>query len=148
MEMSLKKLLEYNHYANLKLFEYIDGLNLEEDHRITILAHHIINAQEIWINRILGHSISLDVWAIRQDLSLKELELNCQPLYDGLNSYSPDTEVTYINSSQQKFTNIVSDILFHVINHGTNHRGQINTLLRQHYFEPVIVDYIFYIRES
>ncbi len=54
--------------------------------------------------------------------------------------------LSYTNSSGRPFTNRVSDILFHIVNHSTYHRGQIALLLRQQGLEPVPTDYIFYKR--
>lgn len=148
MNMDFKKLYNYNNFANEKLFSYIDSLSLDYSNRIMILAHHIINAQEIWISRISGAPSSLDVWAIRPESSLIELEKQCKQKFENVIEKMNDEIITYTTSLNQRFSNSVSDILFHIFNHGTNHRGQINTLLRQGGYNPVIVDYIFYVREN
>jgi uncharacterized damage-inducible protein DinB len=44
----------------------------------------------------------------------------------------------YINSIQQ--------ILFHVANHFSHHKGQIISDLRQSGIDPIVIDYIFYKR--
>jgi uncharacterized damage-inducible protein DinB len=50
----------------------------------------------------------------------------------------------YKNSKGTEFNSKYIDVLFHLINHGTQHRGQINVLLRESGIEPVVNDYIFY----
>jgi uncharacterized damage-inducible protein DinB len=42
----------------------------------------------------------------------------------------------------------VGDILVHVMNHGTYHRGQIATCLRERGVDPARTDYIVYSREK
>jgi uncharacterized damage-inducible protein DinB len=44
------------------------------------------------------------------------------------------------------FENNVQQIMIHLVNHGTYHRGQVAMLLRQKGFEPVNTDYITYDR--
>jgi uncharacterized damage-inducible protein DinB len=44
------------------------------------------------------------------------------------------------------YQNKIEDILIHVGNHGTYHRGQIAMLLREKGYNPVSTDYILYDR--
>jgi uncharacterized damage-inducible protein DinB len=44
------------------------------------------------------------------------------------------------------YTNSVQEILFHIINHSTYHRGQIMAQLRESGLEAISTDYIFYKR--
>lgn len=55
--------------------------------------------------------------------------------------------VTYKNSKGQEFRTPVRDVLTHVALHGTNHRGQIATVVRDAGAEPVNTDYITFVRE-
>ncbi len=54
--------------------------------------------------------------------------------------------VEYENSEGRTFANDVKDILFHVVNHSTHHRGQIMMDLRVSGIAPEPLDYIFYKR--
>jgi uncharacterized damage-inducible protein DinB len=56
--------------------------------------------------------------------------------------------VFYTNSEGKKFENTVREIITHVVNHGTHHRGQIALLLREKGISPPATDYIFYAREN
>ena len=55
-------------------------------------------------------------------------------------------KIAYTNSSGQNYANTVQEILFHIINHSTYHRGQIMSLLKNNGVEPITTDYIFYKR--
>ncbi|MBL7865765.1 MAG: damage-inducible protein DinB, partial [Cyclobacteriaceae bacterium] len=56
--------------------------------------------------------------------------------------------VQYTNTKGQSFSNTVRDILFHVANHTTHHRGQIISDFRQSGIQPLVTDFIFYIRDK
>ena len=59
-----------------------------------------------------------------------------------------DDKVSYTNSQGKAYSNTVKDIVTHNVNHATYHRAQINQLLRQNGYEPVLTDFIAYRREK
>lgn len=59
---------------------------------------------------------------------------------------SLDGSIHYANSTGRQFTNTVGDILFHIINHSTYHRGQLATEFRRSRLDPLVTDYIFHKR--
>lgn len=54
--------------------------------------------------------------------------------------------VKYSNTKGQEFSNSLYDILLHLFNHGTYHRGQIATDMRRNGLEPLNTDYITMVR--
>ena len=57
--------------------------------------------------------------------------------------------LSYKNIAGQSFTSAIHDILQHVVNHGTYHRGQVITMLRQiGYTKLFPTDYIAFCREE
>ena len=52
----------------------------------------------------------------------------------------------YKNYVDNYFENNVEQIMIHLVNHGSYHRGQVAMLLRQNGFEPINTDYITYDR--
>jgi uncharacterized damage-inducible protein DinB len=114
------------------------------------LLSHIISAQKIWLNRILGKDIVIDPW---QMLTQKELVPQSTPvtadwinLLEGLHENDFEKRIEYTNMKGEKFTNTIKDIVVHVINHSTYHRAQIAQLIRQSGGEPAKTDYIVYQR--
>jgi uncharacterized damage-inducible protein DinB len=113
------------------------------------LFSHILNAQHIWVCRI-------------NDIVPKFKIFDPHPLSDfayfqdqcalGLTAILAERDlsekVAYSNSKGEEFTDTVGDILFHVINHSTYHRGQIASLLRLNNIQPPITDYIVLRREG
>lgn len=63
-----------------------------------------------------------------------------------VNECKMDDLIFYKNSKGNQFNNSIQQILFHVVNHFTHHRGQIISDLRQNGIDPIITDYIFYKR--
>jgi uncharacterized damage-inducible protein DinB len=55
-------------------------------------------------------------------------------------------EIDYRNSTGTQFRNTVSDILTHVVLHGSYHRGQIARLTREAGGTPAVTDYIAFVR--
>jgi uncharacterized damage-inducible protein DinB len=54
--------------------------------------------------------------------------------------------VEYVNTKGHRFQNEVQDILFHIINHSTYHRGQVASLLASSGVQVPVTDFIAYKR--
>jgi uncharacterized damage-inducible protein DinB len=143
-------LFKYNDWATRQTAESI--MNLKKKNRKSEeLLSHIISAQKIWLNRILGKGIVIDPW---QMLTQKELVPQSTPvtadwinLLEGLRENDFERRIEYSNMRGQKFANTIKDIVVHVINHSTYHRAQIAQLVKQSGGEPAKTDYIVYQRE-
>ena len=60
-----------------------------------------------------------------------------------------DEVITYKNTKGFEYSNAVEDILFHLVNHATFHRGQVITMLRELGFDKFPPqDLIAYLREQ
>jgi uncharacterized damage-inducible protein DinB len=53
--------------------------------------------------------------------------------------------LTYVNFAGQTLSYPLAETLVHVANHGTYHRGQVATLLRQLGHSPIATDYVRYL---
>jgi uncharacterized damage-inducible protein DinB len=141
-----KDIFEYHHHFNQKLGGQIIAHQGQVGQRVLFLFSHLILAHQIWNSRILG----LKPLELQQTLPLEEcmnldhdnLEKTLQILTERELTHS----ITYQNTHGQQFVNSIRDILFHVSNHSTHHKGQIVAELRQCGIEPVLTDYIFYKR--
>jgi uncharacterized damage-inducible protein DinB len=112
------------------------------------LVNHILNAHEIWNSRILGKDCHTKVWDIRPLENLIDINSsNYECTLQILKVCNLGQLVTYNNSRGESYKNMVKDILFHVINHSTYHRGQIATDCKLQEIKPLVSDYIFYKRE-
>ncbi|MFD0716404.1 DinB family protein [Paenibacillus sp. GCM10027626] len=59
----------------------------------------------------------------------------------------PDKEMTIEHPQYGRLDTHFSDILRHVVNHGTYHRGNVTAMLRQQGYAGVPTDYMFYLLE-
>ena len=149
MEVStyFKELFAYNLDANKNVIALI----LENRHlvsaKIVQLINHVLNAQQIWNERILNQNSNCKVWEIRDiDQLISINQLNYEQSLTILNGLNLDQTLSYTTSNGISFTNTIRDILFHVINHSTYHRAQIASELSNNKITPVNSDFIFYKR--
>jgi uncharacterized damage-inducible protein DinB len=64
---------------------------------------------------------------------------------DELAEQSLSTIVRYTNTKGEQWAYPVSQILQHVVNHSTYHRGQVITMLRQLGAKAVMTDFLVYV---
>ncbi len=145
MAYSIKQHLEYNLWASkqfadflLKLDEGIINKELKSSFPgigKTIL--HLWNAQLIWLNRMKGEEITFHPYRDFRGTK-KEMLAGFVSSADELNDFITSKEEGYLDqmihyktSKGDPFESRVDEILFHIVNHGSYHRGQIITMLRE-----------------
>lgn len=145
MKTLLTDYTRYNLWANKHLSEVMLKLSDEQlDKEITSsfssirkTIYHIWGAEDIWKKR-LSHE-PFEKWAgSDNNFSLEEVihqwNETSQWFIEFVETSSEDflkTKLTYKNLAGTEYTNQVSDVIQHVLNHGTFHRGQLITMLRQ-----------------
>lgn len=147
MKEHFTRLFEYNLWANKEFSEALRA-NAFQNPKILKFVSHIANAQIIWLSRLKDETTSVEVW---EEYELKEaIELMESSSQNWLKFIYSDNEldgvISYKNSRGQVFESRKADILTHVANHGTHHRGQIALMLREENIAPPASDFIFYVR--
>ena len=146
MKEFFKDIFEYHNYFNQKLIEQIIENEKVLPKRTIPLLCHSINAQQIWNARITKKE-KLAVHQIHSlDESIRIDNENYQETLRVLDGHKLDEIITYKNSKGKEFNNSIQQILFHVANHFSHHKGQIISDLRQVGINPIVTDYIFYKR--
>jgi len=149
MKAYFQKLFRYNQWANLVLSEHLR--NLAPPDQVMMRMSHIVSAEEIWFNRVkpLGFDplplFEIQPWELLQP-RLEQSASRWLELVDDTADF--EQVIAYNNLAGKSFHSPLSDILIHLANHGTYHRGQIATLLRQHNLEPLPTDYILFSRKN
>lgn len=119
------------------------------DERCISLSSHIINAQHIWNARIKGEGMPVKAW---QTHSIEQLDpLNEAGFTESMrlmNTLSPVHEIDYGNTQGETFKNSIQDVMLHIANHGTYHRGQLAARLTEIGVPALPSDYIRYKREQ
>ncbi|MBI4547081.1 MAG: DinB family protein [Ignavibacteriae bacterium] len=154
----IKALYQYNRWANAKVFDTVSTLKLEEYSRDLKSSYrsvrdtmvHIISAEWIWLTRLRGTSpkamwLPSDFPTVLTLRSRWESLAQEQAEYMGkLTEESLSVLITYVNTRGETYTYPLWQILQHVVNHSSYHRGQITTMLRQLGAEPVATDFLLY----
>ncbi len=163
MKELLKQFATYHLWANQKLFEVILALQ-EDQHQKEVPSSfyslyktilHIWDAESIWWQRM-----KMQERFVRPSENFKG---SMQDVCDGLMQQSKqwsdwitnasdasiDHVFAYQNSKKEQFKQPVWQMLLHVLNHGTYHRGQLVNILRQLGVDKIPqTDFIVYSRSK
>jgi len=136
---------EYNQFSNKKIIELIQNTPGVYSEKAKTLIAHILNAQNIWNNRVMGLKSVQGVWDVFEVSILQKLNTkNHNESIQIISEFDLKSEINYINFSGNSFSNSLENILFHIINHGTYHRGQLMSELKLNGATPIATDFIYY----
>jgi uncharacterized damage-inducible protein DinB len=147
MKVFFNHLYDYNYYCNKQIIDLCTTTK-EVPEKALSLFSHILNAHAIWNARILDKPHDVSVWQMHDVTAWEDLHYQNQRTTFGIltNNENFDTQIDYQNSNGKAYSNSLQDILFHIINHSTHHRAQINAELKANKIDPLVSDYIFYKR--
>jgi uncharacterized damage-inducible protein DinB len=111
---------------------------------------HVFGADRVWLARLEGGA---QEWPREYDLA--DLESDWTALYARWQSWASGLEetaiaerVSYRDLKGNPWVSPVWQIVLHVVNHGTHHRGQVAGFLRSMGKTPPPLDLIAYYRQS
>lgn len=142
------KWYSYNAWANRRVIGALERQAVTDKKILGIFAH-LVSANFIWINRIKGLPKSeIKLWGDYSIVELRDMvERADKEWMELLNTTDSFNRVLkYKNYVDNYFENNVEQIMIHLVNHGSYHRGQVAMLLRQNGYEPINTDYITYDR--
>jgi len=155
-------LAHYNQWANQKLFSILTTLTeeqLNQDCRayfksLMQTANHLLVGDLLWFERIKGgvaSNYALDETLYPQISALIPARFeHDQSLIGFLNEYDEtafNRLITYIRRGQA-YTEPLIEILAHLFNHQTHHRGQMHSMVFQLTGKSLELDLIFFQREN
>ena len=149
MKEYFTRLFYYDTHTNLLMTEMI--INAGNPEKPIQLMAHLLAAQQVWLARCKGEAtINVVLWPDwKADTFTKTIEENSKGWTDFLDKCTPadfDRQMSYKNTKGESFENKLSDILAHVINHGTHHRAQIGQYSKSGGADLPFTDYIAYLR--
>lgn len=147
MNVFLNQLFDYNFYCNKKLIETCI-LQEKVPEKTNALFSHILNDHHIWNARILGKEASYTIAQIHPVKEWGDIHYENQRSSFEIITNADDFEkrIDYENTEGRLFTSTMREMLFHIVNHSTHHRGQISINFRENDIEPVPMDYVLYKR--
>lgn len=156
MNKQLIQLYDYNVWANERMMDHLDTLPSDVFLReadlgfksIAEVISHLVSADIIWFNRIKETQDS--TFARKAFTDLKEARQEMDELQSQIRDYvsslsDVEKKVSYTMASGRQMQNSIAEILQHVVNHGTYHRGNITTMLRSFGYQGVMTDYLVFL---
>jgi uncharacterized damage-inducible protein DinB len=157
----LGRLLEYTVWANHRIVRVAATLTVEEFKRDLGSSHggvrgtlaHMLGGEWIWLERwkgvspprLLDEAEFPDVMALRE--RWKGVEDHRQAWFGGLKKGAASAPVRYRTTERKEFAAPLWQLVQHVVNHSTYHRGQVTTLLRLLGAKTVSTDIVVWDRE-
>ena len=157
---ALRSHIGYTAWASGRLVEAAAGLTQEEltrdfgtaDKSVLGTLVHVFGADRLWLARLKGEPAN--TYLTDADYRLTVLQNDWPALYqrwkawaDGVTDATANAELSYADMSGNPFRQQVGLLVFHVVNHGTHHRGQVSGFLRAMGHAPPKLDLSFYYRE-
>lgn len=145
-----ERLFEFDAWAMARVFDALAAIPSPPSQALSRIEH-IAWATELWLTRVQG-VVSPPESALR-GMGLAALRARAEAsgaAWLALARSSSDADlarlVHYRNTKGLEFDNAVGDIMTHVVNHATYHRGQIASDLKGLRPEPVATDFIVFAR--
>jgi uncharacterized damage-inducible protein DinB len=155
----VRRLFDYNYWARDRQLKAVAAIPTTEltrplggsfpslrDHLV-----HIMEVESLWYQRFQGAARPSmrratefpDVTAIAARWA--EVEGELRPFVARLQDADLERVITGRFTSGASFSIPLGDLLQHVVNHGSYHRGQVTTLIRQLGYTPVAVDWTVFV---
>jgi len=157
----VRLLFEYNQWANRRSLTAAAALTPEQFTKalgssfasVRDTLAHIYGAEWIWLERFQGRSPAslpdttqyADIQSLRA--SWGEFEPRLMSFVRGVTQQDLDRTLEYKTLKFGVYRNPLWQSMQHLVNHGTYHRGQLTTLLRQLGAQAVLTDLIHFYRE-
>ena len=147
MKSHFLNLFQYDAWANGLVLQSIEEKSIQNQ-KIELLFSHLLTAQKIWLDRCINKHKDFELWSLKQDLAdfLNQNNTDWLNYLGSLEDASFENFISYQNTKGQKFNTLLKDILIHLVNHGTYHRGQIIQLLKEERTTVPQTDYIYWVR--
>jgi uncharacterized damage-inducible protein DinB len=154
----LREHLAYSAWASERLVHAASELTEEEllrdfqtaDRSVLGTLVHAFAADRIWLTRFRK---APPQYSSERDQHLSVLQKDWPELYrqydewlGGLNDDAVRADLTYQDMRGREWTQPVSKLLLHVVNHATHHRGQVSGFLRTMGRVPPVLDLVAFYR--
>jgi uncharacterized damage-inducible protein DinB len=158
---TIRLLYDYNRWADDRTLAVAAKLAPEPFTRDLGSSHksvrdtlvHAFSGQWIWLSRWKGVSPKA-MWPATEFPSVDAVRARCEEVSREQAEFvaaqreaTLERPVTYQNLKGETITYPLGQLMLHVVNHSTYHRGQVTTLLRQLGATPVSTDLVLYCAE-
>jgi uncharacterized damage-inducible protein DinB len=158
----IRALFEFNYWAKARLMSVLESLSDEQFAKDLGSSHggiqgtlvHIVGAENIWLSRWTDQTVfkllDREDYPTRATIREKwdEVEHGMSEFISRLTEENISAVVTYKTIEGKQFSHPLWQMMQHVVNHSSHHRGQIVTMLRQLGIKPVGTDLITFYRNK
>ncbi|AFY57781.1 hypothetical protein Riv7116_5404 [Rivularia sp. PCC 7116] len=153
-------LTQYHHWAFKRLYEYLESVS-EDDYRrecglffksIHGTLNHSLLADKLWYGRCINQLFTVSGLDEELCSDRKQLETEIKNQTAKWSEFLQDTDADKLGSIIQYRTTQGSEkslqlanILSHIVNHGTHHRGQVSAAITQFGYSAPEIDLPYFI---
>jgi uncharacterized damage-inducible protein DinB len=163
MKTLILNYLEYNHWANEKMCNYLSGIDeaeivankKAEYQTIKKVILHIADGEQTWLARLNGKNIphmhKLDSSGSFAGIcsTIRNNSVDFIEFVSGKDDQFLLSVTEYVNLKGKTFSQNNAEIILHCMNHSTFHRGQVMSMLRYvGYTDQSASDFIMFLREK
>jgi uncharacterized damage-inducible protein DinB len=153
-----RTLIQYSGWASKKVLEAIQKLSPEDRDRENGISHtsiggtanHIYGAEQLWFGRVHGNSgqIFRAATFAQPAVEWPALQAKWEEWAGALTDADTERVIEYKLLNGTPGSSLVKQIVTHLVNHATLHRGQIVGMIRQLGIQPPATDILWYYREQ
>ena len=159
---ALQQHIDYNVWASRRLLHTVSSMSPEElthdfgtaDKTILGTLAHLYAAEKSWLARMQEGTAAIQ----NRTTADNQLETLLQKWTETQNNWkiwvsqlppeAPDQAMEYLDLQGRPWAQPLWQILLHVVNHSTHHRGQISGFIRALGKTPPPLDFIAFVREN
>ncbi|MBT2626270.1 damage-inducible protein DinB [Bacillus sp. ISL-32] len=162
---NIEQLYQYHTWANKRIFEHIKSLPADIANQetksvfssINEVLFHMCQTDHIWLRTLLGDSFQDAIDGLSQFKGIQGQLGAIENQFLALNGQYNDFFTRQKNLDQPfsiyhehygTLDTTYAEIMQHIVNHGTYHRGNITAMLRQLGHTGIATDYIQYLYDS
>jgi uncharacterized damage-inducible protein DinB len=155
----LRQHIDYTKWATDRLLQAVAQVPAEQlshdfrtsDRTILGTLAHTFGADRIWLTRVRGETAA--GFLTDEDRQLATLQRQWPVVLAGWREWlaalqDPAAVISYQDMKGNPYSSAAWEIVLHVVNHGTHHRGQVSGFLRTLGHAPPQLDLVRYYREG
>jgi uncharacterized damage-inducible protein DinB len=156
------QLYAYHHWATDRVLDALAVASREELDRKwggsfgtgRALLRHVVGVERLWLERWKGTSLKQlpDFAATHSGREFRAewetVKGDQQRFLAALTNGQLASDLAYVNTKGERWTYPLAEVLVHVVNHGTYHRGQLTHLLRDLGQPAPSTDYLIFVDEK
>jgi uncharacterized damage-inducible protein DinB len=148
--------LRYSTWASRRLLDAALKLDADQLHREMSVSHksvhgtlsHILIGDRIWLARVTGRVLNNPREIDAIEIEWPRVQQQWETLADGWSDADLVRTIAYTDMQGNPYESPLWQIVMHVVNHATLHRGQVMAMFRQLGLAPPPTDLMFYYREQ